>query len=823
MVLRMFFLLFFASLPLCALSTPLSFIENRGQTDGEVAYYVRGMDKTLYFTPRSVTVALKKENPKGAPERWIVKLEFLGADTPAPPEGRSRRDRVVHYFKGPPEDWKRDVPLYGEIVYHDLWPGIDLVYAALGDRIKYHFVVKPGADPRNIRIRCRGASGIALTEEGGLEVSTPLGALTDDKPLAYQWTEERRREVPMDFILNKKMGTFGFQVGEFDSGLTLFMDPAIMVYCGYIGGSGYDEARDIAVDGQGNAYITGWTDSLSSTFPVAAGPDLTYNGGKFDAFVAKVDAAGEKLLYCGYIGGAEEDLGVGIAVDGSGCAYMAGCTFSDEKSFPVTAGPDLTYNGAHSGAYSGDAFVAKITADGTALVYCGYIGGAKQDGGFDIAVDDAGCAYVTGEVYSDEQSFPIVKGPDLTFNGAESDAFVAKVGAKGMALDYCGYIGGAEDEEGIGIFVDEGGRAYLCGWTFSDPSTFPVALGPCLSYQGKQDCFVARVNGIGTQLEYCGYIGGAEEDMAFGIAADGAGGAYVTGYTWSDASSFPVITGPGLTYHPGGRDAFAAKVSPEGKALEYCGYIGGEDSDSGSGIAVDAWGYAYVTGVTASPEQSFPVKVGPDLTFNGGYDAFVARVSKNGTILRYCGYLGGDQNECGWDIALDGYGIPHVAGNTNSGEASFPALGGPDLTYNGGGDVFVAKVTQGLGCDCVRIIETTGGRVHFDLTAGTAMAHRNYILLAGVSGIWPGTYIPGAKAKLPLNWDAFTNLALSLYGTPIFSQFLGKLDASGRGAAMLDTLGSLPPGSAGITLYFAYALNQPWDFTSNAVATTIVP
>ncbi len=191
------------------------------------------------------------------------------------------------------------------------------------------------------------------------------------------------------------------------------LDPAVFVYAGYIGGSSTDVGNAIAVDGSGNAYVTGYTASTDATFPVTVGPDLTFNGRDFDAFVAKVNAAGTALDYCGYIGGSTNDFGNGIAVDSSGNAYVTGWTESSEATFPVTVGPDLTYNGATSAGF-GDAFVAKVNAAGTALVYCGYIGGSGGDQGNGIAVDTSGNAYVAGWTNSDQTTFPVTVGPYVT-------------------------------------------------------------------------------------------------------------------------------------------------------------------------------------------------------------------------------------------------------------------------------------------------------------------------------------------------------------------------------------------------------------------------
>ena len=196
-----------------------------------------------------------------------------------------------------------------------------------------------------------------------------------------------------------------------------------LVYAGYIGGAGSELGRDIAVDNNGNAYVTGDTESNQTSFPVKVGPDKTHNGNT-DAFVAKVNSTGSALVYAGYIGGSERDVGQGIAVDSTGNAYVAGETFSNQASFPVKMGPDLTYNGM------GDAFVAKVNTGGNMLLYAGYIGSTLFDGAYGIAIDRQGHgnAFVTGSTGGDQTTFPVKVGPDLTYNGnGWSDAFVAKV------------------------------------------------------------------------------------------------------------------------------------------------------------------------------------------------------------------------------------------------------------------------------------------------------------------------------------------------------------------------------------------------------------
>ncbi len=678
---------------------PVDFIANQGQLDERVAFYIQGKEKTIYFTSDGVTMALGSGS-----DRWAVKLDFVDANPDVQPVGLEKTVAVVSYFKGKRGEWRTGLPTYSKIVYSGLWPGIDLVYAGTVNRLKYEFVVHPGADPSRIKLAYRGAEKVSITADGRLEVSTPLERFQDDVPVAYQESDGHRAEVALAYRLDDPPAasvegdvcaaeskglvcTYRFDVGEYDPTLPLILDPAVIVYCGYIGGSGSDNAYQIAVDSSGNAYLAGRTSSSEASFPVTVGPDSTF-AGSGDVFVAKVNPSGTALVYCGYIGGSDADLGQGIAVDGDGNAYVTGYTFSTESSFPVITGPDLVFNGVD------DCFVAKVNASGTALVYCGYIGGAGYDEANDIAVDGAGNAYVCGVTESTQATFPVLAGPDVTHNGIY-DAFVAKVNASGSSLGYCGYIGGSSNDWGYGVAVDSAGNAYVTGHSSSSEATFPCIEGPDLSYNGGLDAFVAKVGASGT-LAYCGYIGGSSDESGYDVAFDGSGSAYVAGYTKSGEGTFPVLGGPDLSYNGGLWDGFVAKVNPSGSALVYCGYIGGSDIDFVETIAANPSGSAFVVGVTGSSEASFPVSGGPDLSFNGGaYDAFVAKVKPSGLALDYCGYIGGSMMDVGKGIALDGAGNAYVTGYADSTETSFPVAVGPFLTHSGGyEDAFVAKLVE---------------------------------------------------------------------------------------------------------------------------------
>jgi hypothetical protein len=389
-----------------------------------------------------------------------------------------------------------------------------------------------------------------------------------------------------------------------------------LVYATYLGGSlgGYGSA--IAVDAAGNAYVTGGT--ASTDFPLAGSPLQSSPPSGGGAFVAKLNAAGSALAYSTYLGGSGGEEATGIAVDALGNAYLTGSTGSTD--FPLAGSP--VQSRLRGGS---DAFVAKLNAAGSALVYATYLGGNGSDAGLGIAVDALGNAYVTGSTGSTD--FPLAGSPVQPRLRGSENAFVAKLNASGSALVYATYLGGSGDDEGHGIAVDAAGNAYVTGYTHS--TDFPLAGSPLQSSlpDNYMDAFVAKLNAAGTALVYATYLGGNIGGYGSGIAVDAAGNAYVTGTTSS--TDFPGTAGSPIQPTPGGGDdAFVAKLNASGSALVYATYLGGSDTDGGSGIAVDALGNAYVTGTTQSTD--FPLAGSPlQPSLHDGRDAFVAKIASD--------------------------------------------------------------------------------------------------------------------------------------------------------------------------------------------------
>jgi len=720
---------------------PLSFEANQGQWDPAVQFVTRGGGHTLFLTPSEAVLSLRTGGTKNQ-ERGIdakphktlsstspssysaVRMRFEGADSQAEMVGLEPLPGIVNYFIGDdPSKWRTNIPTYQKVEYKNLYAGIDLVYYGNQGQLEYDLIVAPGADPTQIMLVFNGAEQIVVDEQGDLvltvarssmEPAAGAATLRMHKPLAYQRDEQGEKHLLSGtYAVQSSKQTsdhtasvalypsetqhVAFQIASYDTSKPLIIDP-VLSWATYLGGGGQDSGRGIALDQAGNAYMIGTTES--SNFPgTANSPIQSTFGGYRDAIVTKLNATGTALVYSTYLGSNGNDLGLGIALDSAGNAYVTGEAGS--SGFPGTASSLIqsTFGGGEN-----DAFVIKLNAAGNALIYSTYLGGSSIETGIGIAVDAAGNAYVTGRTDTPGSGFPGTASSLIqsTFGGME-DAFVTKLNTTGTAIVYSTYLGDSGGDIGAAIAVDLAGQAYVTGSTNLPGSGFPGTANSLIqsTYGGNGDAFVTKLNAAGTSLIYSTYLGSSGGfEFGNGIAVDQEGQAYVIGTTDKmPGSSFPGTAGsPIQSTHGGGEDAFVIKLNATGTAIVYSTYLGGSDGEFGTAIAVDHAGQAYVTGSTNTPGSGFPGTAGSLIqsTNGGGQDVFVTKLNATGTALVYSTYLGGSGNEGGAAIAVDQAGNAYVTGLTET-LSGFPGTAG-SLIQNafagGNGDAFVAKITN---------------------------------------------------------------------------------------------------------------------------------
>ncbi|MCW3100246.1 MAG: hypothetical protein JWL77_5864 [Chthonomonadaceae bacterium] len=684
---------------------PLSFEPNQGQTDRHVRFLTHNLDSSLSLTPSEAIFTLLRQSPdrhrrtgtlgkvlkarqtRGKISIGTLRMQLIGADPGATTLVQQPMEGRVNYFIGNDSSkWHTDIPTFGRVGFHGVYPGIDVVYYGNQRRLEYDFVVAPHADPKQIQLHFAGAQGVQVNAAGDLVVRTKGRELTWQNPTVYQQNATGKHAIAAHFRLRRlPNGQTGvsFALGHYDTARPLVIDP-VLLYASLLS-SAYGGPA-LAVDSAGSAYITGTT--LVDEF----------DG---NILLTKLNPSGTGVAYATYFGSTALFSPPAIAVDSSGSAYITGLSGAN---FPVTPG---AYN-----TKAGSSFVTKLNPAGNGLIYSTLFGGTCKS----IAVDSSGNAYITGSAGSGFPTTPgafqsLSKAPNLT------NAFVTKLNATGTALIYSTYLGGSTDlssnlyysDAGRSIAIDSSGNAYVTGST--DSTDFPTTPGAFLRVNpagaGEGAAFVTKLNPTGTALIYSSFLGGNHETMGNGIAVDTSGSAYVAGHTLAD--DFSTTPGAFQTTNPGGSKGFVTKFNPTGTALVYSTYLYGTGSrvqgtgDEVNGVAVDSGGHAYVTGLAAS--FYFPTTTGAFIrtkvspygfnTYNYA-TAFMAKLNTSGTTLNYGTLIGGRiaspyyaPSDIGISIAIDSSGNAYVAGNTSSN--NFPVTPGAFQTPGGG--TFVTKLS----------------------------------------------------------------------------------------------------------------------------------
>jgi len=734
---------------------PLNFEPNVGQFDAGISFYVRGAGCSIALGPTEATLVIPQKNreenlsttrrshhdrrrkaPVAAPSR-LVKLELVGADRSAQSEGEAQSPGIINYLLGnDPAQWKTGINTFERARFRRVYPGIDLVYYGNQSQLEYDFMVAPHANPRLIKLRFTGADEMTVDASGDLLLHLGEKQLRWAKPVAYQNIDGERREVPASYRLHPGQRV-EFELGTYDESQELVIDP-VLIYTTYLGGTDVDACMSMAVDNLGNIYLAGYTSSTN--FPVFKAY-RTNAYGNADAYVTKLNSNATALVFSTYLGGVSNDWANAVAVDSGSNVYVAG--YTESPAFPLR-------NSAQGYQDFGDIFLTKLGPLGTNLLYSTCYGGATgYEEAFGLAVNNSGNAYIVGQSYSgttgngrfpEQNSLP----SGNSGNGLYGDAFISRFDTTqsgGNSVVYSTLLGGDDDDYAFDVSLDVSNNVYVCGVVscadiFSGcVNNFPVQNALKSSMAGASEAFVCKL-GSGTSASkiYCTLLGGALEDIAYGIAADSSGNAYITGETGS--ADFPVVNGYQTSL--GGQDttdAFVSKISANGGALLYSTYFGGaENNDGGRAIRTDRFGHVYVVGYTTALD--LPVTSGAPQPTRGrpgagsDIDLFVAKLNplapgKGG--LAFSTYFGGSEIEAlfsyglfayppGMGLAVDTNLNFYIASDTAS--TNLPAAGGATYRTNaiGQNDVFAAKFSSPMDVSVSMFVSTNSPIVGSNFT-----------------------------------------------------------------------------------------------------------
>jgi hypothetical protein len=663
---------------------PLSFEPNEGQGLAPMEFLARGRGYALYIGRSGAVMDLSGPT---ADTSAALGIELKGADLSSRIRAEEKLIGVSHYFVGSdPAAWRTNIPQYAKVRALGIYPGIDLVYYGHQQELEFDFVVGPGADPCRIVMSLEGAKNISVDRHGDLLAEVGKREIRIRRPVAYQGEEAGAQKVESEFVLLGR-NEVGFDVGAYDRSRLLVIDPSI-AYATYFGSgtTSFESISGLAVDQAGCLFIQGTT--MATNFPMANPLYPTAPGGSHDTFVSKINAAGDTLLFSTYFGGNGRDFAAGMAIDADGDIYLTGST--DSTNFPTVSPLQPAFGG--SSGCTGDAFLAKMKGDGSALIYSTYLGGSADDEAMGVSVDAAESAYVSGRTES--VNFPLANAYQANNHGG-MEIFISKVNAAGSAFVYSTYLGGSGNESGARIAATSDGYACVAGHTSSTDFPLVNAYQPTYGGQGANgigDVFVTKLDPSGQSPAFSTYLGGNGDDMWPSVAAGMDGAVYVTGDTSS--TNFPTVNAYQAA-RAGSWDAFVAAFSSDGTSLIYSTYLGGSGSghDDPYGIAVNALGNAYVAGITRSTD--FPTVDPIQASLSGESDGYISVFAADGKSLAFSTFLGGTGGDGLANPKLDADGNIYVNGNASTGFPITPGSLMPNPPGGGSGGFCLAKI-EGL-------------------------------------------------------------------------------------------------------------------------------
>jgi len=644
---------------------PLSFEKNQGQTDERVKYLSRGDGYTLLLTQRETLLTMRDKSPENKNGGHVLRMSLKDSNPAPKVEGVDGTQARSNYLIG--KSQITGVENFSKVKLSSVYDGIDVVYYGNQGKLEYDFVVAPNADPAVIKIAMNGADKAAIDAHGDLVLSFSSGEIRQHRPVLFQKINGKRTEVDGSYKLLELDTATGtqyvtFNVGAYDTQSELVIDPVLVfstLYCDrpqqppntFSDHSGDERGSGIAIDGDGNVYVVGRTNSIE--IPVVspilnrfdntdhnATPFNPHGRFNYDGFLVKFNPDASAIVYSTYLGGQTgDDDAVAIVVDSLNGPYIAGNTNSSD--FPVKNAVGATPGG------NGDVFLIKLNAAGSNVVFSTYLGGGALDTLRGMALDVNGNIYLTGVTAS--SNFRIANAVQPTYGGGPNDGFLTKFTNDGSVVTFSTYIGGSGDDGAGGVIADPSGNSYVVGYTTSND--FPLFQPIQIQKGAGRDVFLTKFNSTGTVRAYSTYLGGGGDDAGTGIALDPSGNVYLTGTTTS--LNFPTVSPtvlPVQSTNGGGIDGFVSKVNPFGTALVFSTYLGGEADDIPNAIAVDSRGAIYVAGGTRS--NLFPVAPQANTLQSsraGGLDGFLSKFNPTGVPLVYSTYFGSDHHHISTD------------------------------------------------------------------------------------------------------------------------------------------------------------------------------
>ncbi|MCX7696278.1 MAG: SBBP repeat-containing protein [Bacteroidales bacterium] len=636
--------------------------------DGMVLTFIEARNNQAII--RKNSLSFQKPSGEGHLKGQRVILKFLHQNSEIHHTGKLKLQSYHNYFLGnDPQKHKSQIALYREIVMKEIYQGIDIRYYFDRGFLRFDFIVHAGANLDQICFTLEGHDKLVFVNNQ-ITFSTILGECSINDLRSYQEEET----ISSKFV--KENNLFFIKTGPYDKTRTLIIDPVI--FSAYVGGSGYDESYDIAVDEMKNVYITGQT--CSPNYDITPGVFQINSQDDANAFVTKFNSTGTEMIFSTYIGGSKCESAYGLCVDADHNIFIVGETSSED--FPSTSHAfqnNLTGNI--------NLFMVKLNMLGNSLIYSTFTGGTGNDIATDLAIDNKYNVYVTGFTFSD--NFPITENAFQQTNDGGSDVFVIRFSAHEMKMDFSTLLGGCADDIPNGIAIDNNRFIYITGITFSHD--FDITTNTFqTSYGGMMDGFITKIDPTGSQLIYSTYVGSENDDYAKKIATDEEGNAYVVGYTYS--VDFPTTSSTIQPTYDGNGDAFILKLNPEGNFLIFSTLLGGNGFECAQDIALDKSKNIVITGMTSSTD--FPTLGDTiQLIFGGGYcDAFLSMINSSGSLIIYSTFIGGSDDEWCHALAIDNNNEIYVTGFTYSEDFSLPENSFHSL-YSGNGDVFVIKYT----------------------------------------------------------------------------------------------------------------------------------